>query len=67
MRPVAQIDADRCCGCTQCRLVCPAEAVVLLTARCHVAAARCTGCGRCVGLCPLRCIALVPAGTPAPR
>jgi len=52
----ARIDDSRCCGCTQCRLVCQAGAIMLESARCRVEEAQCTGCGKCRWVCPLRCI-----------
>jgi Fe-S-cluster-containing hydrogenase component 2 len=55
-RVPAHIDEGRCCGCTQCRLVCPAGAIISQTARCRVNETQCTGCGKCMGVCPLRCI-----------
>lgn len=52
----ARIDVSRCCGCTQCRLVCPVDAIMLESACCQVDEARCMGCGQCRWVCPLRCI-----------
>lgn len=66
---VAEIDEERCIGCTLCIAACPVDAIVGARALMHAVIERyCIGCNLCVPPCPVDCIEIVPsrsAWTPA--
>ncbi len=51
---VAQVDEERCTGCSTCLTVCPYEAISRDASRriAMVSEALCTGCGTCAACCP---------------
>ena len=53
MKSPAIIDAQRCVGCTQCKLICPVAAIIQHRVICQVFTQKCILCGRCPGICPL--------------
>ena len=56
MNHPAVIDEACCIGCTQCKLICPAKAIVQYGIICRVAPSHCIHCAQCLGVCPLACI-----------
>jgi electron transport complex protein RnfB len=58
---LAQIDEERCIGCTKCIQVCPVDAIVGAPKYLHhIVEQDCTGCGLCVEPCPVDCIEMLP-------
>lgn len=49
----AVIDAQRCVGCTQCKLICPVSAIFQQEVICQVISDKCIRCRRCFGVCPV--------------
>jgi electron transport complex protein RnfB len=57
----AEIDENRCIGCTLCIQACPVDAIVGAAKQLHtVVAPICTGCELCRGECPVECIRMRP-------
>jgi ferredoxin len=54
-----KVNNEACDRCGTCVGVCPANALLLLTASLIVDSVRCTGCGSCVNVCPFGALALV--------
>lgn len=57
------ITLEKCDHCGTCISVCPANALMLLTATLAVDAERCTGCGTCVAVCPFCALHLASSDT----
>jgi len=57
---VAEVEFDRCSGCSLCVESCPVGAIAPLphTGRMTVDPARCKGCGACAAVCPNSAAAL---------
>lgn len=55
----ANVSNSACDRCGTCIGVCPANALLLLTASLLVDVDRCTGCGLCVRICPFGALAIV--------
>jgi ferredoxin len=53
-----KINNAACDRCGTCISVCPANALLLLSASLEVDHDRCTGCGRCVKICPFGALSL---------
>lgn len=49
-----QLDADRCCGCTNCLKRCPTEAIRVHDGKAKILSERCIDCGECIRICPHR-------------
>lgn len=47
-----ELDADRCCGCTNCLKRCPTEAIRIHKGKAHILSERCIDCGECIRVCP---------------
>jgi 4Fe-4S ferredoxin len=65
----AKVSNEACDRCGTCIGVCPANALLLLTASLIVDNGRCNGCGRCAMVCPFGALELVrgPEDTKAER
>ena len=47
-----ELDAERCCGCTNCLKRCPTEAIRIRDGKAHILSERCIDCGECIRVCP---------------
>ena len=47
-----ELDADRCCGCTNCLKRCPTEAIRVHNGKAKILTERCIDCGECIRICP---------------
>ena len=47
-----QLEADRCCGCTNCLKRCPTEAIRVHDGKAKILSERCIDCGECIRICP---------------
>ena len=47
-----ELDAERCCGCTNCLKRCPTEAIRIRGGKAHILSERCIDCGECIRVCP---------------
>lgn len=47
-----ELDADRCCGCTNCLKRCPTEAIRVHNGKAKILSERCIDCGECIRICP---------------
>jgi heterodisulfide reductase subunit A-like polyferredoxin/coenzyme F420-reducing hydrogenase delta subunit len=61
--PMAQVDADRCNGCSDCSRLCPFSAITMVERPEGVSLSTidpllCTGCGNCVSVCPVEAATL---------
>ena len=52
----AIIDEAKCIGCTQCKLICPVNAIYQQSIICIVENDKCICCGNCIDVCPMNCI-----------
>ena len=46
------LDAELCCGCTNCLKRCPTEAIRIRDGKAHILSDRCIDCGECIRICP---------------
>ncbi|MBU0548449.1 MAG: DUF362 domain-containing protein [Candidatus Omnitrophica bacterium] len=46
------VHSDRCIGCGECEIICPASAVILINKKSEVASSKCIGCASCLAVCP---------------
>ena len=46
------LDADKCCGCTNCIKRCPTEAIRVRNGKAQIISERCIDCGECIRVCP---------------
>lgn len=49
-----ELEADKCCGCTNCLKRCPTEAIRVHNGKAHILSERCIDCGECIRICPHR-------------
>lgn len=61
--PLAQVDAERCNGCSDCARLCPFHAITMVERPEGVSLSTidpllCTGCGNCVSVCPVEAATL---------
>lgn len=49
-----ELDADKCCGCTNCLKRCPTEAIRVHDGKARILSERCIDCGECIRICPHR-------------
>jgi heterodisulfide reductase subunit A-like polyferredoxin/coenzyme F420-reducing hydrogenase delta subunit len=61
--PMAQVDAERCNGCSDCSRLCPFSAITMVERPEGVSLSTidpllCTGCGNCVSVCPVEAATL---------
>lgn len=49
-----ELDADKCCGCTNCLKRCPTEAIRVHDGKATILSDRCIDCGECIRICPHR-------------
>jgi Fe-S-cluster-containing hydrogenase component 2 len=49
---VAVNDAEKCCYCAGCPIVCPVAAIELIDDRVVINREKCISCGACVKVCP---------------
>lgn len=47
-----ELDAEKCCGCTNCLKRCPTEAIRIRDGKAHILSERCIDCGECIRICP---------------
>lgn len=59
---IVEIDAEKCSGCEECVIECPAEAIAMVEKggelKAEVSEVLCRGCGACAGICPTEAINL---------
>ncbi len=48
------LEADKCCGCTNCLKRCPTEAIRVHDGKATILSERCIDCGECIRICPHR-------------
>ena len=46
------VHSDRCIGCGECKIICPAEAIMLKNKKSVVDSSKCIGCASCLAVCP---------------
>lgn len=49
-----ELQADKCCGCTNCLKRCPTEAIRVHDGKATILSERCIDCGECIRICPHR-------------
>lgn len=49
-----ELEADKCCGCTNCLKRCPTEAIRVHDGKATILSDRCIDCGECIRICPHR-------------
>ena len=47
-----ELEADKCCGCTNCLKRCPTEAIRVHDGKATILSDRCIDCGECIRICP---------------
>lgn len=47
-----ELNAELCCGCTNCLKRCPTEAIRIRDGKAHILSERCIDCGECIRICP---------------
>ena len=47
-----ELDAEKCCGCTNCLKRCPTEAIRIHDGKARILSERCIDCGECIRICP---------------